>query len=112
MKKLAGVAAAMMFLAAQAGAAEPFEGDWKTARGDTAQIAKCGSGFCVTLKTGKHAGKQVGSLSMVNGEYIGKLTDLDSNKTYSGTGSVSGNSLTLKGCVMKILCKSETWSRL
>jgi len=44
----------------------------------------------------------------LDGEYIGKLTDLDSNKTYSGSVSVSGNVLTSKGCVIKILCKSET----
>jgi uncharacterized protein (DUF2147 family) len=45
MKKLAGLAAAMMLLVVQAGAAEPIEGNWKTANDDTAQIAECRSGF-------------------------------------------------------------------
>ncbi|WP_245455736.1 DUF2147 domain-containing protein [Neorhizobium lilium] len=84
-----GLAAAMMLVAAQAGAAEPIEGNWRTANGDTAQIAKCGRGFCVTLKTGKHAGKQVGSLSIVNGEYTGRITDLDSDRTYSGSSTAA-----------------------
>ena len=65
MKELAGVAAGIMLLAAQAGAAEPSQGDGKTARGNTARIVKCGSGFCIALQTGKHAVRQLGSLSMV-----------------------------------------------
>ncbi|RWX75968.1 DUF2147 domain-containing protein [Neorhizobium lilium] len=111
MKRLV-LAAAMALFAAQAGAAEPIEGNWKTASGETAQIAKCGSAFCVTLKTGKHAGKQIGSLAGTKGEYTGEITDPANDKTYSGSGSVSGNSLKMTGCVMKILCKSQTWSRL
>jgi hypothetical protein len=27
-------------------------------------------------------------------------------------GSVDGNSLKMKGCVLKVLCKSQTWTRL
>ena len=112
MKRIFGLAAAFAMLAAQAGAAEPIEGSWKTASGETAQIAKCGSSFCVTLKTGKHAGKQIGKLSGKGNSYSGEITDPANDKTYSGSGSVSGNSLKMKGCVMKILCKSQTWTRL
>ena len=106
------MAAAFAAFAMQAQAAEPIEGNWKTASGETAQIAKCATGFCVTLKTGKHAGKQIGSLSGAQGEYTGEITDPTNDKTYSGSGSVTGDSLKMKGCVMKILCKSQTWSRL
>jgi uncharacterized protein (DUF2147 family) len=95
-----------------AGAAEPIEGRWKTASGETAQIAPCGGSFCITLKTGKHAGRQIGSMAGTNGDYIGEITDPASDKTYSGSGSVSGDLLKMKGCVLKILCKSQTWSRL
>jgi uncharacterized protein (DUF2147 family) len=112
MKRITGLAAVFVVLAAQAGAAEPIEGNWKTASGETAVIAKCGSSFCVTLKTGKHAGKQIGSLAGTGGEYTGEITDPANDKTYGGSGSVSGNSLKMKGCVMKILCKSQTWTRL
>ncbi len=45
-------------------------------------------------------------------DYSGSITDPAADKTYSGSGAVSGNSLKMKGCVLKVLCKSQTWSRL
>ncbi|TRL38881.1 DUF2147 domain-containing protein [Rhizobium straminoryzae] len=93
-------------------AAEPIEGNWKTASGETAAIAKCGPAFCVTLKTGKYAGRQIGKMSGQAGTYDGEITDPENDKTYSGSGTVTGNSLKMKGCVLSIFCKSQTWSRL
>lgn len=104
--------AALALVATGAQAAEPIEGNWKTASGETAVIGKCGTAYCVTLKTGKHSGKQIGKLSGKDGEYSGEITDPADDKTYSGSGSVSGNSLKMKGCVLAILCKSQTWTRL
>lgn len=105
--------AAALALAATAGqAAELIEGNWKTASGETAAIGQCGASYCVTLKTGKYAGRQIGRLSGKDGEYSGEITDPVEDKTYSGSGSVSGNALKMKGCVLKILCKSQTWTRL
>jgi uncharacterized protein (DUF2147 family) len=106
------LAAVFSLSAIAANAAEPIEGSWKTASGETATIGKCGSAFCVTLKTGKYAGKQIGKLSGKDGEYSGEITDPAEDKTYSGSGSVTGNSLKMKGCVLAILCKSQTWTRL
>ncbi len=106
------LAAALALAAAGAQAAEPIEGNWKTASGETAVIGKCGTAYCVTLKTGKHSGKQIGKLSGKDGEYSGEITDPADDKTYSGSGSVNGNSLKMKGCVLAILCKSQTWTRL
>lgn len=105
---------AAMFLAGSslAAAAEPIEGSWKTASGETAVIAKCGSAYCVTLKTGKFAGRQIGKMSGSGQSYSGEITDPAADKTYSGSGAVSGNSLKMKGCVMSIFCKSQTWTRL
>jgi len=111
MKKLM-LAAAFAIVATTAQAAEPIEGNWKTASGETAAIGKCGSAYCVTLKTGKYAGKQIGRMSGKGAEYSGSITDPAEDKTYSGSGSVSGNSLKMKGCVMKIFCKTQTGSRL
>ena len=104
--------AALALAATGARAAEPIEGNWKTASGETAVIGKCGTAYCVTLKTGKHSGKQIGKLSGKDGEYSGEITDPAEDKTYSGSGSVNGNSLKMKGCVLAILCKSQTWTRL
>lgn len=93
-------------------AAEPIVGNWKTASGETASIATCGGSFCITVKTGKHAGKKIGTLSGAGEDYTGEVTDPANDKTYSGSAAVAGNQLKLKGCVLKVLCKSQTWSRL
>ncbi|KNY13313.1 hypothetical protein AKG11_29835 [Shinella sp. SUS2] len=106
------IAAALLAVPGTALAAEPIEGNWKTASGETAAIARCGGSFCITLKTGKFAGKRIGKLDGAGVDYSGSITDPAADKTYSGSGAVSGNSLKMKGCVLKVLCKSQTWSRL
>ena len=106
------LATAMLLAATAAQAAEPIEGSWKTASGATAQIGACGGSFCITLKSGKHAGKQIGKLSGSGESYKGEITDPETDKTYSGSAAVSGKALSLKGCVLAVLCKSQTWSRL
>lgn len=92
--------------------ADPIEGNWKTASGATAAIAGGGDGFSITLKTGKHAGKRIGKLDGSGADYTGSITDPETDKTYSGSGAVSGSSLRMKGCVLAVLCKTQTWSRL
>lgn len=112
MKLKTWMAAALLVVPGMALAAEPIEGTWKTASGETAAIARCGGSFCITLKTGKFAGKRIGRLEGAGTDYTGSITDPAADKTCSGSGSVSGNSLKMKGCVLKVLCKSQTWSRL
>ncbi|WP_349433543.1 DUF2147 domain-containing protein [Pararhizobium sp. A13] len=92
--------------------AEPIEGNWKTASGETAAIASCGGAYCITLKTGKHAGKRIGSMSGSGESYTGEITDPANDKTYSGSASINGASLKMQGCVLKVLCKSQTWTRM
>ncbi|MGK9050122.1 DUF2147 domain-containing protein [Neorhizobium sp. CSC1952] len=112
MMRILMLAGTLALAATVSQAAEPIEGNWKTASGETAAIGKCGTAYCVTLKTGKYAGKQIGRLSGKAGEYSGEITDPAEDKTYSGSGSVNGNALKMKGCVLKVLCKSQTWTRL
>lgn len=112
MLKTLAVATALLMSAVAGHAAEPIEGSWKTQSGATAEIGKCGSAYCVTLKSGKHAGKQIGKMSGTGNDYAGEITDPENDKTYSGSGSVAGNTLKMKGCVLKVLCKSQTWTRL
>lgn len=104
--------ALLVAFASPALSAEPIEGNWKTASGETAAIAPCGGAFCITLKTGAHAGKQIGKLSGNGASYTGEITDPKDDKTYSGSAAVSGAMLKLKGCVLKVLCKSQNWSKL
>ncbi|ULR46669.1 DUF2147 domain-containing protein [Rhizobium sp. K102] len=106
------LAGAIAVIAGTAHAEEPIVGNWKTASGETAVIAACGGSYCVTLKTGKYSGRKIGTLAGTGGSYAGEITDPAADKTYSGSGKVSGNSLRMQGCVLKILCKSQTWTRL
>lgn len=116
MKRVIFVAAALEASAAIAYAQDPIVGNWKTELGDTAAIASCGSGgsgYCITLKPGKHAGRQIGNFNGKEGSYEGKITDPDANKTYDGSLTVSSNALKTKGCgVLKVVCESQTWPRL
>ncbi|WP_027486010.1 DUF2147 domain-containing protein [Allorhizobium undicola] len=112
MKTLTLLAAVLASLATAAMAAEPIEGSWKTESGETAAIAPCGTAFCITLKTGKHAGKTIGKLSGAGASYKGEITDPANDKTYTGSADVAGSSLRLKGCVLAVLCKSQTWTKL
>jgi uncharacterized protein (DUF2147 family) len=51
---------------------EPIVGNWKTMAGDTAVIASCGGSYCITLKTGKYAGRKIGTLAGSGGTYRAK----------------------------------------
>jgi uncharacterized protein (DUF2147 family) len=106
------LAGALALSAALAHAEEPIVGKWKTMAGDTAVITSCGGSYCITLKTGKFAGRKIGRLAGSDGTYNGEITDPANDKTYSGSGIISGSTLKMKGCVMSVLCKSQTWTRL
>ncbi|MDE1993106.1 MAG: DUF2147 domain-containing protein [Rhizobiaceae bacterium] len=106
------LAAAMVLVAGVANAADPLVGNWKTEDGTTSAIARCGSGYCITVKTGKYAGRKIGNFSGKDGSYAGQITDPVSNKTYNGTLKLSGNNVKMQGCVMKVFCQSQTWTRL
>ncbi|MCT7376018.1 DUF2147 domain-containing protein [Chelativorans salis] len=94
--------------------ADPIEGRWKTGSGNTAEISACGGAFCITLKTGPHAGKQIGRFEpQGEGSYAGTVTDPNKDKTYKGKGSLEGNVFTMGGCVLGgLICRNETWSRM
>ena len=98
--------------AASAYSAEPILGNWKTEDGATSAITQCGGAYCITVKTGKYAGKKIGTFSGKGGSYAGRVTDPASNKTYDGVISVAGDTVKMKGCVMKVFCQSQTWTRL
>ncbi|NJR13804.1 MAG: DUF2147 domain-containing protein [Phyllobacteriaceae bacterium] len=92
--------------------ADAIEGNWKTQGGETAAITNCGGSYCVTLKTGKHSGKQIGKMAGSNGKYKGSITDPANDKTYSGSATIAGSSMKMKGCVAMVLCRSQTWTKM
>ncbi|MEM8749449.1 MAG: DUF2147 domain-containing protein [Pseudomonadota bacterium] len=91
-------------------AAEPIVGTWKRSTGTLIKYSGKGSTYCGTVLNGEFKGKSIGCLSGKNGKYKGKVKDLAKNKTYTGKGSVNGNTLSLAGCVFGI-CRSEDWKR-
>jgi uncharacterized protein (DUF2147 family) len=93
--------------------ADPIEGNWKTQSGETAAIAGGGS-FSITLKTGKYAGKTIGSLKASgDNKYAGSITDPATDKTYSGKATISGSTMKMSGCVFGgLICKSQTWHKM
>lgn len=105
------LAAASLFAASGAASAASIEGQWRTASGATARIAACGNAYCTTILSGEHKGKQIGRMAGSGNSYSGQITDPSNGKTYSGTAQVSGNSMKLTGCALKIFCRSQTWTR-
>lgn len=108
--------------------ADPIEGLWQTQPDDGAfahvQIAPCGGAFCGTIvRTFKgkseykspNLGRQI-VIDMApkgGGSYQGKVLRPSNNKIYSGKASVSGNRMSLSGCVAGgLLCKSQNWVKV
>lgn len=104
--------AAVLASSGIAQAAEPIVGNWKTESGDTAAIGSCGGSYCITLKTGQYAGQRIGRMSGSGNSYTGTVTDPSDGKQYSGSAKVGKSSLKLKGCALKIFCKTQNWKKL
>jgi len=107
------LALAATFIMAGTALADPIEGKWKTQSGETASIAGSGS-FSITLKTGKYAGKTIGSLEAAgDSKYAGSITDPATDKTYSGKATISGSTMKMSGCVLGgLICKNQTWTKM
>ena len=110
---VACAAAALCATATRALAADPIVGNWRTEAGSTAAVAPCGGSFCITLRSGQHAGKRLGSVAPAGaGKYSGTIIDPATDKSYSGSATLSGASLRMSGCVLGgLICRSQTWSR-
>ncbi|MGN6142516.1 MAG: DUF2147 domain-containing protein [Mesorhizobium sp.] len=113
MFRKAGMALAAILMVTGSALADPIEGNWKTQSGETASIAGGGS-FSITLKTGKYAGKTIGSLKAAgDNKYAGSITDPATDKTYSGKATISGATMKMSGCVLGgLICKNQTWHKL
>lgn len=113
MLRMISMAAAATVMMAGMAFADPIEGNWKTQSGETAAIGSCGGAYCITLKTGKHAGKSIGKMNASGGgKYAGSITDPADDKTYKGSATLAGSSLKMRGCVLAVLCKTQNWSKL
>lgn len=122
--------AVVMVLAAGAAHADPVHGTWKTKPDDNGnfghvKIAACGPAICGTLvKAFDGSGKEIESpnvgkqivwdmIAYPDGVYDdGKIWSPDRDKTYSSDMKLSGDSLSVRGCVLGICRDGGTWTRV
>ncbi|SLN20343.1 DUF2147 domain-containing protein [Pseudooctadecabacter jejudonensis] len=127
MKTLTLTLAAIVGLAGAA-AADPLEGMWRTAKDDNGnsgliQVAPCGAALCGTLvqafdangnqMSSPNVGRQIISQTVAQGggEYRGKVYSPDRDRTYNSRLQLSGNTLSVNGCVLGICRDGGTWTR-
>lgn len=113
MKKILLAITALTVSLSPALAAEPIIGTWKRTSGTVIEYKSCGGDdYCGTVLNGEYKGKSIGKMSGKDGSYKGTVNKLDEGKTYSGKASVSGNTLSLAGCVAGgLICKTEQLTR-
>ena len=109
-------------LQASAWAADDLVGNWQRSDGTSRiRMAPCGGGICGTVTWLKNpdspgkVGQQVffGMKPSGAGSWSGSAFNPEDGKTYSGSATVSGASLTTKGCALGgLVCKTVTWSRM
>ena len=114
------MAAASPVMAAPGQPLEPY-GVWLRMESGTAfDFYNCADKLCakVIAVTKPEDKKAIGTVILRNavknedGEWAGDLYNTQDGKTYAGTIAVKKpTELTLTGCLISILCKSETWQR-
>lgn len=120
--------AAALALGASAAFADPIEGLWQTQPDEGSfayvAIAPCGGAFCGSItrtfrdKT-EYQSPSIGRQIVIDmapsggGNYNGKVWRPANDRIYTGKASVSGDQMSLSGCVAGgLLCKSQTWVRV
>ena len=130
MKRLVMAAAVMAGMSGAAWAADPVEGIWQTVPDDNGnyghiEIAPCGPAFCGTLVKAfdpsgtavesPNVGRQIvwDMMAAGDGAYEdGKVWSPDRDKTYNSKMELSGDGLSVKGCVLGICRDGGTWTRV
>ncbi len=117
----AGVVLFFFGLAGSASAAEPY-GVWlRPSTGSQVRFYDCGGKLCgkVVAVADQSRKGEIGKLIMSGAEksgantWKGNLTDAGTGKVYSGTLTLkSADAFDLQGCVARVLCQSESWSRV
>jgi uncharacterized protein (DUF2147 family) len=106
------LAAAIATAAWPALAADAIVGTWRLSNGETVDYRPCGGSFCSTVRTGAYKGKTAGTVTGSGGRYTGTVVDPSSDKSYEGRVEIAGDKLTLTGCVAKVFCRSQVWTRV
>jgi uncharacterized protein (DUF2147 family) len=110
-------------------AADPIEGRWRTAPDDNGntgliEVVPCGNAYCGTLieaygpsgasMESENIGRMIISEIQPRGggEYRGRVYSPDRDQTYNSRVQLSGNSLSVRGCVLGICRDGGTWTRV
>lgn len=123
--------AALLSVMAGAAFADPVEGLWKTKPDDNGnyghvQIAPCGDKLCGVLveafdssgavMASDNIGKQIVWDMTANGDGTyggGKVWAPDRDKTYKSKMALSGDVLSVSGCVLGgVICRDSEWQRV
>jgi uncharacterized protein (DUF2147 family) len=121
MKPLMIVAVLMLSAACTPALAQDAKGTWLSETGKTrVRIADCGPALCGVISWVQDANgpSKVGQRVFYNmkpskpNAWAGNAFNPEDGKTYSGTMTLAGNSLTTAGCVFGgLICKSVHWTR-
>lgn len=93
-------------------------GTWLRNNGAHVLAFDCGGGLGLKVTKSPEANKagktiMCGAKKSGENKWKGTVLNLDDGQKYSGSVTLSGNSLTLSGCVLGgLVCKNDTWSRL
>lgn len=130
MKRIATILAAAVALAPlPALAASPLEGTWTNPkRTVTVRIAPCGQSLCgrvvnASAKARRDAAEG-GTRNLIGTTILKDLRPAGANRwkgqvfmpkadRHAGANlSLRGNRLTVQGCILSVICKDQTWSRV
>lgn len=113
--------AAALAIFATPSLAQEVTGTWLRDSGASkVRLAKCGEAVCGTISWLKDSSgpAKLGQRIFYDmkpsgtGKWSGSAFNPEDGKTYSGTMSLSGDTLTTAGCVMGgLICRSVKWSR-
>lgn len=113
--------AAALAIFATPSLAQEVTGTWLRDSGASkVRLAKCGGAVCGTISWLKDSSgpAKLGQRIFYDmkpsgaGKWSGSAFNPEDGKTYSGTMSLSGDTLTTAGCVMGgLICRSVKWSR-
>lgn len=126
--KLSAFTAAALIALAGAATADPLEGMWRTAADDNGnsgliEVVVCGAALCGTLiqafdgagaaMASDNVGRQLiwDTLSNGDGTYSGQVYSPDRDKTYNSYLVLTGDSLSVRGCVFGICREGGVWQR-
>lgn len=104
-------AALMTGGAAGSDAVDPIVGVWKLPNGILIRSHERNGEFCGTVVSGEYKGRSIGCVKGAGGRYRGQVIKVKDGKRFRGNATVKGDVLTVSGCVLFILCRSEKLTR-